>query len=46
LEHIDATRFIIKIDNEWSGRGLSILDAAELKSVSCDCCTLEYLFII
>ena len=35
LEHIDATRFIIKIDNESSGRGLAVLDAADLKSVSC-----------
>jgi hypothetical protein len=33
LEHIDATRFIIKIDNESFGRGLAVLDAADLKSV-------------
>jgi hypothetical protein len=34
LEHIDATRFIIKIDNESCGRGLAVLDAVDLKSVN------------
>jgi hypothetical protein len=37
LEHIDATRFMIKIDNESSGRGLAVLDAVDLKSV-CGIC--------